>query len=181
MSFVLPPSVIIMMVLYFVIRFLLERKNAKLWKAGADTVRTRLSILISVFILAFSAFFLFGSVICFIEFVRGDCPLVGFLFTSFMFLSSMFIYMWWRFNYVVADDEKIVVFRLFRKNKIYHYYEIAYFKDSNVAMVDDVICYNSDKKKIFTIQSIQIGVPLVVQKLREHEVEETFGFKRNRK
>lgn len=180
MSFVLPPTAIIMTVLYFAIQISLERKNAKLWKSGTDTVRTRLPILISVLILAFSAFFLFVSVFCFIEFVCGDFSLGGLLFANFMFLCPFCIYMWWRFNYVIADDEKIIVFRLFQKKKCYYYHEITYFKDSNGIMVDDLICYDSDRKKIFTVQTIQAGVPLVVQKLRQHEVKELMDFRKNK-
>ncbi|MDE5547542.1 MAG: hypothetical protein K2J30_00880 [Clostridia bacterium] len=87
---------------------------------------------------------------------------------------AVFAYMWIRFNYVVADNEGIYVYRLFRKHKYYRYEEICYFADTLwKGMRGGLIGYDINNKKIFVIETVQIGSTAVAQRLREHGVVES--------
>ena len=152
--------------------FFKNKADKKLFDENAKSVRTRPPKLLSGFLLSFSAFFFAIDTALFVNCFHDSSYLGGAIFTGVMVLLAFSLYVWLRFNYVIADDERIVVFKPFRKKKCYHYYEIAYFKYTGGGMEDSLKCYNSDKKRIFYLESIQVGVSIVVQKLREHEVEE---------
>lgn len=91
------------------------------------------------------------------------------VFSSLGFLGYALI----RFNYVVADNEGILAYRLFRKTRYYRYEEIGCFKDTiNSGMIGGLIGYDKNNKKIFAVEAVHIGSSAVAQRLREHGVPE---------
>ena len=160
--------------------FTKHKENEKLLNKKRESVRTRPPILLSVFCFLVVAFFLMFCIGACLSSDDAKYRLTSIIVCGSFILAALSLDAFIRFNHAIADDEKIIVCRLFRKKKCYYYHEITYFKDSNCIMVDDLICYDSDRKKIFTVQTIQAGVPLVVQKLRQHEVKELMDFRKNK-
>lgn len=86
---------------------------------------------------------------------------------------GFFGYAYVRFNYVVADPEGILVYRLFRKKRYYRYEEIGCFQDTmDLGMMGGLVGYDKDNSKIFAIEAVHIGASAVAQRLREHGVLE---------
>ena len=102
--------------------------------------------------------------------------LIGVILTFSIFaILGFFGYAWVRFNYVVIDGDNIIVYRLFHKNKLYSFDEIAFFKDTtHMGIQGGLICYNKNKKKLFSVEAIHIGVSLIIQRLREKNIAQMF-------
>ena len=53
--------------------------------------------------------------------------------------------------------------------------EIAFFKDTtHMGIQGGLICYNKNKKKLFSVEAIHIGVSLIIQRLREKNIAQMF-------
>lgn len=145
-----------------------------------ETVRTRPPKILSGFFLGFAILVLVGGValIIYTSIVDSENTTVGIVIAAtsvvaLLSLTGFFGYAWVRFNYVVADDEGVHVYRLFRKKKFYRYEEIGCFNDTtSLGPYGGLKCYDLNNKKIFSIEALHIGTSAVVQKLREHGVEE---------
>ena len=86
---------------------------------------------------------------------------------------GFFGYAYVRFNYVIADNEGILAYRLLRKKRYYRYDEIGCFQDTiSMGMMGGLIGYDKNYKKIFAIEAVHIGADAVAQRLREHGVKE---------
>lgn len=83
-----------------------------------------------------------------------------------------------RFNYLIADNEGILVSRLFRKKRYYRYEEIGYISDTTDQKINGTLTgYSKDGVKIFSIDALYIGASLVAQRLHEHGVKEWQDYK----
>lgn len=145
-----------------------------------EVIRTRPPKTLSAFFLGFALIVLFGGTAALIYCCITDsenATVVGVIALSacvVAFSAIGFIgYAWMRFNYVVADENGILVCRLFRKKRYYRYEEIGCFIDeTNLGMVGSLKGYDKNNAKIFTVEAVHIGTSAVVQRLREHEVPE---------
>lgn len=145
-----------------------------------DTIRTRPSKLLSGFFLGFAVLVLVGgtALIIYTSIVDSEHTTVGIVIAATaavvgFSLIGFFGYAWVRFNYVVADSEGVHAYRLFRKKKFYRYEEIGCFNDTtSLGIYGGIKCYDKNNKKIFEVEALQIGTTAVVQKMREHGVEE---------
>ena len=94
---------------------------------------------------------------------------------SVIAISGFFGYAWGRFNYVVIDGDNIIVYRLFQKNKFYTFNDIAFYKDTtHMGIQGGLICYNKNKKKLFSVEAVYIGVSLIIQRLIEKNIPQLF-------
>ncbi len=169
--------VIIVPIFFSIIVFFKTRGEKKI--QSKDVVRTRPPKMISVFFLGFALIAFLGGtsaiIYCCIELSITALEAILMALCIAVFSSlGFFTYAYARFNYVVADNEGILVSRLFRKKRYYRYEEIGYFKDTtkNMGIMGDLIGYSKDNVKIFTIDALSIGASTVAQRLREHGVKE---------
>ena len=80
-------------------------------------------------------------------------------------------------NYLFADENGVLVHRLFGKKKFYRYGEIGAFKDTTSdsfggSVSGSLTGYGLNGKKIFSAEAILTGTAEVVRLLREHGVAE---------
>lgn len=150
-----------------------------------ETIRTRPSKTLSGFFLGFAILVLIGGIAgiiycCLTDAENTTALAVIILSVCIAIFSAIgfFGYAYIRFNYVVADAEGILAYRLFRKKRYYRYEEIAYFEDTiSMGMMGGLIGYDKNGKKIFAIEALHIGSSAVAQRLREHGVQEKIQIK----
>ena len=145
--------------------------------ANKEVIRTRPPVLLSGLFLGFALLVFFGGIggIIYCSITDG-APTVGIIiliaaciaiFTALGLVGYVLV----RFNYVVADNEGISVYRAFRKKRYYRYEEIGSFEDtSNKGIIGGLLGFDKENKKIFSVEAIHIGVSAVVQRMREHGV-----------
>ena len=154
------------------------RGERKFTSKGA--VRTRPPKMVSIFFLGFALLVLGGGIGGIIYCCIADsenttvAQIIVIAVCSFVFSGiAIFGYAWIRFNYIVADNEGVIVCRLFRKKKYYRYEEILNFQDnSKSGVLGGVTGYDKNNKKIFEVDGLHIGVSAVGQRLREHGIAE---------
>lgn len=149
-----------------------------------DIIRTRPPKALSGFFLGFALVVLLGGIAGIIYCCITDSEnttisniiIISVCVAAFSALG-FFGYAYIRFNYVVASSDGIFVFRLFRKKIYYSFDEIGYFQDTtNLGMLGGLIGYDKNNSKIFAVEAVHIGVPAVIERLREHGVQEKKGF-----
>ncbi len=148
--------------------------------SSKEIIRTRPPKTLSGFFLGFALIVLFGGIAaiiycCVTDSENTTASVVIIISVCIVAFSALgfFGYAFIRFNYVVADAEGILAYRLFRKKRYYRYEEIGYFQDtSNLGMMGGLIGYDKDNVKIFAIEAVHIGASAVAQRLREHGVQE---------
>ena len=137
-------------------------------------IRTKPSKAISVFYLGTAFVAIGGGMI--LSFINGefDSNLLIITLIVCMFAGlGFFGYAWERFNYVVTNENTIIVYRLFGKKKQYCFDEIFFFKDTTRRGISgELICYNENKKKMFSVAALQVGVSLIIQLLKEKNITE---------
>ena len=164
---------------FFALILLLKSREEKKIKFE-NTVRTRPPKIISGFFLGFALLVLLGGVgmmiYCCItdaEHTTVDTVIVASVCIALFSALGFFGYAYARFNYVVANDEGVLAYRLFRKSKFYRYEDIGSFQDTiNLGMMGALTGYGKDGKKIFAIEAVHIGSSEVARLLREHGVSE---------
>ena len=149
--------------------------------SNENTIRTRPPKILSVFFLGIALVAVCGGIILCIINKDNKTNLLSIILLICMFaFLGFFGYAWVRFNYVVIDGDNIMVYRLFQKKKLYCFDEIAFFKDTtHLGISGGLICYNKDKKKVFSVEAIHIGVSLIIHRLREKNIVEIQDFKIN--
>ena len=148
--------------------------------SSQEVIRTRPPKILSGFFLGFAFVVLLGGIAAIIYFCVTDSEnttasaiITISVCVAVFSMLGFFGYAFVRFNYVVLDTEGIFAYRLFRKKRYYRYEDIGYFKDtSNLGMMGSVIGYDKNNAKIFAIEAVHIGASAVVQRLREHKVQE---------
>lgn len=168
---------IVLPIAFSVIWFFKARGEKKLPSEG--TIRTRPPKILSGFFLGFGLVVLIGGTAAIIyccitdESTTATIVIIFSLCVAGFSALGFFGYALVRFNYVVADNEGMLVFELFRKKRYYRYEEIGCFQDTlSLGMFGDLIGYNKENKKIFSIAALYIGATAVAQRLREHGVQE---------
>lgn len=67
-----------------------------------------------------------------------------------------------RFNYVVADTEGILVYRLFRKKDNILMRRLVAFQDTiNLGMIGGLIGYDQEDPKIFAVEAVHMWASAV--------------------
>lgn len=149
-----------------------------------DIIRTRPPKALSGFFLGFALVVLLGGIAGIIYCCITDSEnttisniiIISVCVAAFSALG-FFGYAYIRFNYVVASSDGIFVFRLFRKKIYYSFDEIGYFQDTtNLGMLGGLIGYDKNNSKIFAVEAVHIGVSAVIERLREHGVQEKREF-----
>lgn len=135
-------------------------------------VRTRLSKKMMIFFLAFALIGTCGGTVLGIIYRNNKiellCIVVAF---SFFAIIGWIGYAYGRFTYVIADSDTIIVHRLFRETKTYSYEEIAYFRDTTRSGVQgELTCYDQNNKKMFSIETMFVGVSLIARRLKEKNI-----------
>ncbi len=153
-----------------------SKTNAEKKMSNENFIRTRSPKTLTGFFLCFAIAATCGGIVLGIINRDNTTNLISIILTfSIIALISFFGYMWVRFNYVVIDGDNIIVYRLFQKNKLYSFDEIAFFKDTtHMGIQGGLICYNKNKKKLFSVEAIHIGVSLIIQRLREKNIAQIF-------
>ncbi len=157
----------------WVIVYFRDRGDKKI--SSEEVIRTRSPKILSGIFLVFAIIMFLGGIATIIyscinsEEIDIVIVITVFVIIAVFFGLGFFGYAYARFNYVVADKEGIMAYRLFRKKKYYRYEDISYFK---FGIMGDLVGYNYYDKKIFSIDPLFIGVSLVAECLREHEVHE---------
>lgn len=170
--------IIVLPVFYSIIWFFRTRAEKKL--PQEESIRTRPPKILSGFFLGFGLLVLFGGIAgiiycCIADGENTDTALVVVLSICVAAFSALgfFGYAYVRFNYVVADNEGVLAYRLFRKKRYYRYEDIGCFQDTiSLGMMGGLTGYDKDNNKIFAIEAISIGASAVAQRLREHGVKE---------
>lgn len=147
-----------------------------------DVIRTRPSKTLSGFFLGFALIALAGEAAlivysCIADSEDVNVPMIVSvsIFVAVFSSLGLFGYAYIRFNYVVADAEGILAYRLFRKKRYYRYEEIGSFKDTiYLGLRGGLIGYDKNDKKIFAIEAIHIGSSAVARRLRERGVREKY-------
>ncbi len=135
------------------------------------TIRTRSPKAISGFFLTILILACLGGIATVI-FAQPKNKSSLFILVGIFAIPSLIGYLYGRFTYLVVDDKGVMVYRLFGKNKYFSFEEICYLKDTtDKGMHGELICYNKEKKKIFSVEAIQIGVVHVIERLRENGVQ----------
>ena len=155
-----------------------EEKKAR----SGESIRTRPPKLLSAFFLGFALLVLCGGIAGIIYFCITDSDnttaskvIIISIFVAVFSAMGFFGYVLVRFNYVIADAEGVLAYRLFRKKRYYRYEEIGCFQDTiEMGMMGGLIGYDKDDKKIFAIEAVHIGASDVARLLREHGVTEKF-------
>ena len=148
--------------------------------SSQEVIRTRPPKSLSGFFLGFALLVLLGGIAAIIYACIADSEnttvsrvVVTSVFVSVFSAFGFFGYAFCRFNYVVADTKGIHAFRLFRKKRFYSYEEIGCFQDTtDLGMMGGLIGYDKNNLKIFAIEAIHIGTSALIQRLREHGVQE---------
>lgn len=148
--------------------------------SSEEIIRTRPPKTFSGFFLGFALIVLLGGIAgiiyCCIKDSENTTPATVIIISACVaaFSAIGFIgYAIVRFNFVVADNEGLTAYRLFRKKRYYRYEEIGYFQDSTAfGMAGGLIGYDKSNNKIFAVEAIHIGASAVAQRLREHGVQE---------
>lgn len=176
---------------YFVVVFLLafvfffrQREEKKIKKDS--TFRTKPSKMITIILLGLAfAVLCFDIIFSIATFGNLSNFIICTLLFSSVFLLLVFCYAWLLLNFVILDIDGVHVFRIFRKKTFYKYTEIKYLLDSsferaykNSRIECGIICYDKDKKKLFSISSLQVGVSIAKQRFIEHgTMKINFSFK----
>lgn len=174
--------VIIVYGFFSTLLFLKARAEKKL--LPKESIKTRNSKLLYGFFLGFGLLVLCGGTAgiiysCIADGENTDTALVVVLSIGVVVFSAIgfFGYAYTRFNYVVADNEGLLAYRLFRKKKYYRYEDIGYFQDTiSLGIRGGLTGYDKTGQKIFAIEAISIGATAVAQRLREHGVKEKIQF-----
>ncbi|MDE7454912.1 MAG: hypothetical protein K2M64_03695 [Clostridia bacterium] len=151
--------------------------------SSTNFVRTRPPKLLSGFFLGFALLVLLGGiagiiVCCITDSENTTVSQIVTLSICIVAFSGLgfFGYAYVAFNYVVANDEGILAYRLFRKKKFYRYEDIDSFQDTiSMGMAGGLTGYDKNNKKIFAIEAVHVGSSNVAQMLREHGVVERFN------
>lgn len=174
-------SLLLMIVLpavYGIVWFVKTREEKKFTSEG--TIRTRTPKIVSVFFLGFALLVLCGGTAVIIyscitnsENTTVDVVVILSVLVAVFSGLGFFGYAWGRFNFVIADDEGLLACRLFLKKRYCRYEEIGYFYDTTwLGFHGEVKIYDKDNIKICSIEALSIGATAVLQRLREHGVEE---------
>ena len=150
--------------------------NAEKKIPNGNFIRTKPPKTLTVFFLFFAIAGTCGGIVLGIINRDNTTNLIGVILTFSIFaILGFFGYAWVRFNYVVIDGDNIIVYRLFQKNKFYTFDDIAFYKDTtHMGIQGGLICYNKNKKKLFSVEAIHIGVSLIIQRLREKNITQLF-------
>ena len=148
--------------------------------SSQEVIRTRPPKALSGFFLGFAFIALLGGIAAIIYCCTTDsenttASIIITISVCIAVFSALgfFGYAYVRFNYVVADAEGILVYRLFRKKRFYRYEEIGYFQNTiNLGMMGGLTGYDKNNSKIFAIEAVHIGASAVARRLREHGVQE---------
>ncbi len=165
--------------LFFSLTLCLKKREEKRINTENE-IRTKPPKVVSIFFLGFAIISSVGLILaCIFSEGLEEIELVCIiLICSLFLLLGGFGYLWVAFNYVIAKEDEIVVFKLFGKTKTYKYSEIGYFIDqTDLGMAGALICYDKNLKKIFMVEAISLGVGLVVQKLKDKNVIENMNKK----
>ncbi len=174
-------SLIIAIVVPFALSFFWFFKMRAEKKFTADgSIKTRPSKLLTGFFLGFGILVLcggiFGIVYCCITDKEHTTVTTVIIIAVCVALFSglgFFGFAYARFNYVLADNDGVHVYRLFRKKRYYRYEEIGSFKDSTgLGAIGGLTGYDKNGKKIFTVDAMLIGASAVATRLRERGVTE---------
>ncbi|MBO7344445.1 MAG: hypothetical protein J6U92_00705 [Clostridia bacterium] len=152
------------------------KTNAEKKMPNESFIRTRPPKILTGFFLGFAIAGTCGGIVLGIINRDNTENLIGIILSfSIIAIIGFFGYMWVRFNYVVIDGDNIIVYRLFQKNKLYSFDEVAFFKDTtHMGIQGGLICYDKNKKKLFSVEAIHIGVSLIIQRLREKNIAQIF-------
>ena len=152
------------------------KTNAEKKMPNESFIRTRPPKTLTGLFLGFAIAATCGGIVLGIINRDNTKNLIGIILSfSIIAIIGFFGYMWVRFNYVVIDGDNIIVYRLFQKNKLYSFDEIAFFKDTtHMGLQGGLICYDKNKKKLFSVEAIHIGVSLIIQRLREKNITQIF-------
>ena len=168
---------IVLPIAFSVIWFFKAREEKKFKSEG--TIRTRPPKILSGFFLGFGLVVLIGGTAAIIyccitdESTTATIVIIFSLCVAGFSALGFFGYALVRFNYVVADNQGVLAYQLFRKKKYYLYEEIGSFQDTiALGMMGGLIGYDKNNKKIFSIEALHIGASEVARRLREHGVEE---------
>ena len=181
MQYILIPIVIY--ILFSIFWHAQEREEKKL--TDENNIRTRPPKAISIFFLGFAILAILALLVGIIFAILNkenapDLITTIVLFSLIVLLAFLcfFGYAWLRFNYVVVENNDITVYRLFRKQKEYSLDEIAFFKDTtHLGIYGGLICYNKNKKKMFSVDGMQVGVSFIVRRLKEKKIVEVQSLK----
>lgn len=169
---------IVLPAFFSIVFFLKARAEKKLNTEGA--IKTRAPKIIYAVFLGFGILVLLGGIagmiVCGI--VDKEHTTVGIVvtialcivvFSALGFLAFAIA----RFNYVVADNDGVHSHKLFRKERFYRYDEIGSFKDDlALGVFGNLIAYDKNDVRIFSVDSFHIGSAAVAQRLRDHGVNE---------
>ena len=152
------------------------KTNAEKKIPNGNFIRTKPPKTLTGFFLFFAIVGTCGGIVLGIINRDNTANLIGVILTFSIFaILGFFGYAWMRFNYVVIDGDNIIVYRLFQKNKFYTFDDIAFYKDTtHMGIQGGLICYNKNKKKLFSVEAIHIGVSLIIQRLREKNITQLF-------
>lgn len=147
-----------------------------------EVIRTRPPQMLSGFFLGFGLIVLLGGIGMIVYSCITDSENTTFgtvvmmsVFVALFSAIGFFAYAYYRFNYVVADTNGILVYRLFRKKRYYTYSEIGSFQDTtNLGMLGGLKGYDKNNSQIFAIEAVHIGVSAVAERLREKGILEIF-------
>jgi len=174
-------SVIIIIVVPIVLSvFWLCKTRAEKKLTTDGSIKTRPSKLLTGFFLGFGIIVLcggiFGIVYCSItdkEHTSAATIIILAVCVALFSGLGFFGYAYARFNSVIADNDGVHVYRLFRKKRYYRYEEIGSFKDSTaIGALGGLTGYDKNGKKIFTADAMLIGASAVAQRLRDRGVTE---------
>ncbi len=158
--------------------FFKVRGEKKILSRGV--IRTRPPKTLSGFFLGFALIVLLGGIAgiiycCITDSENTTTSVVIIMSVCVAVFSAIgfFGYIFVRFNYLVADADGILVYRLFRKKRYYKYEEIGYFQDTiNLGLMGGLTAYDTNNSRIFAIEAVHIGASAVAQRLRERGVRE---------
>ncbi|MDE5547543.1 MAG: hypothetical protein K2J30_00885 [Clostridia bacterium] len=174
-------TIITIAIAFAIFWFFKVRGEKKLPPEGV--IKTRPPKALSGFFLGFAILVLVGGtagiIYCCITDSENTTASIVVIFSLCVVVFSgigFFGYAWVRFNYLVADNEGIYVYRLFRKERYYRYEEIGAFQDTIwQGMIGVLKGYDKNNKKIFAIEAVHIGATAIAQRLREHGIVERGG------
>lgn len=168
----LPYSLISALTFGVLLLFVINKEKAETKLSNEDIIRTRLPKAVMGFFFALALGGTCGGTVLCIIYRNSKTELMCIAISFSLFAVIGWLgYVWGRFNYVVVDTDTIVVHRPFRKKKIYSFDEIACFKDTtNASVKGELICYDQNGKKMFSIEMMYVGVSLIAQRLKEKNI-----------